>query len=160
MILMKEIELRRQLVAMLSEPNAHLAFEKAVSDFPSEYYGTSVGGFVHTAWQLLEHLRIAQWDIMEFSRDPKHVSPPFPDGYWPAKDDRADNKAWNQSLEQFKSDLNRMCDLITDESNDLFAKIPHGDGQTLLREALVLAKHNSYHLGQLVAIKKALTRSE
>lgn len=153
---MNDQELRQQLGAMLTKPNAHLTFDQAVSDFPSEHYGTSVNGHVHTAWQLLEHLRIAQWDIMEFSRDPEHVSPPFPEGYWPKEIAPADDDAWKRSTGLFKSDLRQMCELISDKTNDLFAKIPHGDGQTLLREALVLAKHNSYHVGQLVMIKKSL----
>ena len=155
---MSNKELRQHLAKMLTEPNAHLTFEEATDDFPPQHSGTTVGGFAHTAWQLLEHLRIAQWDIVEFSRDSSHVSPKFPGGYWPETAAPPDDEAWRKSVEQFKNDLRQMCDLISDESNDLFAKIPHGDGQTLLREALVLAKHNSYHLGQLVMLKKALKK--
>ena len=153
---MNDQELRQQLVAMLTKPNAHLTFEQAISDFPSRHYGTSVGSQAHTAWELLEHLRIAQWDILEFSRDPKHVSPPFPEGYWPKEAAPADDNARKKSVELFKSDLRQMCELISDKTNDLFAKFPHGTGQTLLREALVLAKHNSYHVGQLVMLKKSV----
>ncbi|GAG09775.1 unnamed protein product [marine sediment metagenome] len=155
---MPDKELRQHLVTMLTEPNAHLTFDQVVSDFPPQYYGTMVDGHMHTAWQLLEHLRICQWDILEFSRDSDHVSPPFPEGYWPGQIAPPTDDAWNTSVERFKNDLQQMCDLISDESGDLFAKIPHGDGQTLLREALVLAKHNSYHMGQLVMLKKALKR--
>ena len=157
---MSDKELRQHLAKMLTEPNAHLTFEEATDDFPPQHSGTTVGGFAHTAWQLLEHLRIAQWDIVEFSRDSNHVSPKFPGGYWPETAAPPDDEAWRKSVEQFKNDLRQMCDLISDDSNDLFAKIPHGDGQTLLREALILAKHNSYHLGQLVILRKALKKSK
>ena len=153
---MNNDELRRHLVKMLAEPNAHLTFEKAIEYVPPQLRGTLVEGYGHTAWQILEHLRISQWDIMEFSRDAKHVSPKFPDGYWPGEAAPPDEKSWNDSVAQFRDDLKQMCDLILDESNDLFAKIPHGDGQTLLREALVLAKHNSYHIGQLAMLKYAM----
>jgi len=157
---MNDKELRQHLVKMLTEPNAHLTFDEATGDFPPQHYGTMVDGCAHTAWQLLEHLRICQWDILEFSRDSGHVSPKFPDGYWPEKDTPPKDEAWRQSVAQFNKDLRQMCDLISDESRDLFAKIPHGDGQTLLREALVLAKHNSYHMGQLAMLKKTLKKLE
>lgn len=157
---MTDKELRQHLVTMLIEPNAHLTFDEATGDFPVKHCGIQVDGFAHTAWQLMEHLRIAQWDILEFSRDSGHVSPKFPDGYWPEEAVPPSDGAWVKSVAQFDNDLRQMCDLISDESNDLYAKIPHGDGQTLLREALVLAKHNSYHLGQLVMLKKALKGSK
>jgi len=155
---MSDKELRQHLAKMLTEPNAHLTFEQAIGDFPLQHCGTALDSCAHTAWQLLEHLRICQWDILEFSRDSNHVSPKFPDGYWPETATPPNDEAWIKSITQFKNDLQQMCDLISDESNDLFAKIPHGDGQTLLREALVLAKHNSYHLGQMVMLKRALRR--
>lgn len=152
---MNDNELRRHLVKMLTEPNAHLTFETAVENVSTQLRGTLPDDYGHTPWQILEHLRIAQWDIMEFSRDAGHVSPKFPDGYWPKEKAPSGEKAWNDSVARFQDDLKQMCDLISDESNDLFAKIPHGDGQTLLREALVLAKHNSYHIGQLAMFKYA-----
>jgi hypothetical protein len=101
-------------------------------------------------------MRIAQWDILEFTRDPKHRSPEFATGYWPKTQAPPDEKAWDQSIQAFRSDLKAMVDLVADESTDLFSKIPHGDGQTVLREALVLADHNAYHLGQLVELRRAL----
>ncbi|NNG15953.1 MAG: DinB family protein, partial [Gemmatimonadales bacterium] len=104
----------------------------------------------------LEHLRIAQWDILEFSRKPDHVSPSFPDGYWPETDAPPDGSAWDRSVESFLADLDAMQALVMDRATDLFAQIPWGDGQTVLREALVLADHNSYHLGQLILIGKVL----
>jgi hypothetical protein len=153
---MSDNKLRRHLVKMLSEPNAHLTFEKAIEYVPPQLRGILMEGYGHTAWQILEHLRISQWDILEFSRDAGHVSPKFPDGYWPEEPSPPDDKSWDESVGRFQSDLKQMCDLISEESNDLFEKIPHGDGQTLLREALLLAKHNSYHTGQLAMLKYAV----
>jgi hypothetical protein len=101
-------------------------------------------------------MRIAQWDILEFCRDPKHVSPPFPDGYWPRTDGPADPSDWGKSVESFRRDLKAMQDMVADTANDLFVPLPHGDGQTLLREALLVADHNAYHLGQLVVVRRAL----
>ena len=109
-----------------------------------------------SAWGLLEHMRISQWDILEFSRDPKHVSPKWPAGYWPAGDESPGDAAWEKSAQAFRSDLDEMAQLVTDPKTDLFARIPHGDGQTILREALVLADHNSYHIGQMVLIRRLL----
>jgi len=110
----------------------------------------------HTPWRLLEHLRIAQWDILEFSRNPKHVSPSFPDGYWPRSDAPPDAAAWDRSVAAFRADLKAMQDLVADPATDLFALLPHGEGQTILREALLVADHNAYHLGQLVMLRRAL----
>ena len=101
-------------------------------------------------------MRIAQSDILEFSRNPKHVSPEFPAGYWPETDAPPDDKAWEKSVRQFRADLKAMQDLVEDPATDLFAPIPHGDGQTILREALLVADHNSYHLGQLVTVRRLL----
>ena len=101
-------------------------------------------------------MRIAQWDILEFSRNPKHVSPPFPDGYWPEGDAPPDAAAWDQCLTGFRADLQAMQDLVADPSTDLFARIPHGEGQTILREALLVADHNAYHLGQVVMLRRVL----
>lgn len=153
---MADSELRRHLIAMLTEANAHLAYETVLANFPASLRGKSVGGFEHTAWQLLEHLRLAQWDILEFSTNPSHVSPDFPDGYWPKTSAPESDREWKESVGTFLRDRDDMVMLIGDETVNLLAAIPHGDGQTVLREALVLAKHNSYHLGQLVLLHKAL----
>jgi hypothetical protein len=148
--------LRKHLVSLLIGGGAHVGFDEAVRKLPFELQGKRPNGSDHSPWELLEHLRIAQWDILEFSRDPKHVSPKFPDGYWPTSPTPPDKHAWEESADQFRSDLKAMIELIEKESCDLFAKIPHGDGQTILREALVLADHNSYHLGQLVLLRRQL----
>jgi hypothetical protein len=115
-----------------------------------------VDGVPHTPWRLLEHMRIAQWDILEFSRDPGHVSPAFPEGYWPEGDAPPEAQAWDRSVRAFRADLQAMQDLVRDPATDLFARIPHGDGQTVLREALLVADHNAYHLGQLVMLRRCL----
>jgi hypothetical protein len=153
---MEDKILREHLVALLEGEGAHLGLRSSLSRYPSAIAGSSVPGVTHTPWRLLEHLRIAQWDMLEFSRKPDHVSPSFPDGYWPETDAPPDESAWEQSVEAFLADLEAMRRLVMDPATDLFARIPWGDGQTVLREALVLADHNSYHLGQLILIGKAL----
>ena len=148
--------LREHLVFLLKGGGAHVHFADAVEGFPEAKRGAFIAGLPHTGWQLLEHARIAQWDILEFSRNPKHVSPGFPEGYWPKTPVPADDAAWVKSLEAFQKDLQEMINLVKNPKTDLCAKIPHGDGQTILREALLLADHNAYHLGQLVVLRRAL----
>ncbi|MFL6263567.1 MAG: DinB family protein [Thermoanaerobaculia bacterium] len=147
--------LRDHLLELLRGGHAHLKLDKAIADLPPELRGAKAPGLPHTIWQLLEHLRIAQWDILEFSRDEKHVSPEWPAGYWP-KTEAPPDGAWEKSVEAFQRDLQAMQDLVADPRTDLFAKLPWGDGQTVLREALMLADHNAYHLGQLVSVRQAL----
>lgn len=148
--------LREHLVSLLKGGGAHVHFMDAVEGFPEAKRGTFISGLPHTGWQLLEHSRIAQWDILEFSRNPKHVSPGFPEGYWPKTPGPPDAAAWDKAVEAFRSDLDEMISLVKNPKADLYAKISHGDGQTILREALLLADHNAYHLGQLVDLRRAL----
>jgi hypothetical protein len=148
--------LRKHLVDVLKGGSAHVQFMDALEEFPPNKRGTFAPGLPHTGWQLLEHSRIAQWDILEFSRNAKHVSPGFPEGYWPKTPGPPTEGDWDKSVQQFQRDLNEMIELVKSSRTDLFAKIPHGDGQTLLRQALVLADHNAYHLGQLVDLRRAL----
>lgn len=148
--------LREHLVSLLKGGGAHVHFMDAVEGFPEAKRGTFIAGLPHTGWQLLEHSRIAQWDILEFSRNAKHVSPGFPEGYWPKTPGPADAAAWDKSIEAFRRDLDEMISLVKNPKTDLYAKIPHGDGQTILREALLVADHNAYHLGQLVDLRRAL----
>jgi hypothetical protein len=148
--------LRQHVLYLLREGGAHVNFDRAITDLPEALRGKRPAGIPHTPWRLLEHLRLAQWDILEFSRDPKHVSPKFPDGYWPAGDAPPDAKAWDRSIAGFRADLKAMQDLVADPATDLFKPLAHGDGQTVLREALLLADHNAYHLGQLVVVRRAL----
>ena len=148
--------LRDHLLYLLCGGGAHLNFDSAVADLPAELRGAKPPGVPHTPWRLLEHMRIAQWDILEFSRNPKHVSPEFPDGYWPASDGPPDAAAWDQSVAAFRAGLKAMQDLVADPATDLLMPIPHGEGQTILREALLVADHNAYHLGQFVVVRRAL----
>lgn len=147
--------LRKQLVSMLKGWEAHAQFEDAVSGLPAKLRGTKPDGFPHSPWMLLEHLRMAQRDILEFSRNAKHKSPKWPDEYW-AKTDSPPSTAWDKSVTTFKQDAQAMQDLIASPSTDLFKEIPWGDGQTILREALLLADHNAYHIAQLVDVRRLL----
>ena len=152
----QDASLREHLLDLLSAEGAHLGFEDAVSGLPPELRGAVPPGAPHSAWQLLEHLRLAQWDILEYSRNPAHVSPPFPQGYWPASPEPPDEAAWEASLEAFRADLQAMRGLVADRARDLFAELPYGEGGTLLGEALLVADHNAYHLGQLVLLRRLL----
>ena len=127
-----------------------------MKDFPVAKCGQRVAGLPYTAWQVLEHMRIAQWDILEFSRDARHVSPKWPKGYWPDEGETGTEKLWSETVEKFRGDLQAFADLVRDPATDLFAKIPHGTGQTVLREVLVLADHNSNHLGALIVVARLL----
>lgn len=151
-----ETLLRQHLVKLLEGGDAHADFRKAIEDFPAELRGKTPRGAEHSPWQLLEHMRIALWDLVEFSRDPNHKSPDWPSGYWPESAAPPDPKSWDRSVQAYCDHLTAMCDMVTDEKTDLFAKIPHGDGQTILREALVAADHNAYHLGQIVLLRRLL----
>ncbi len=148
--------LRENLNWLLRKGHAHITFDDAIADIPPDLRGMKPEGIPHTPWRLLEHLRICQWDILEFSRNPQHVSPKFPDGYWPPDDAPPIAADWDRSVAGFRDDLQAMQALVADKSNDLFAPFAHGTGQTLLREALLLADHNAYHVGQLVAVRQAL----
>ena len=148
--------LRKQLVELLDSSHAHLRFDDVIADWPRNQRGRKPPQVPHTAWQLLEHLRICQWDIVEFSRDPEHRSPAFPKGYWPQSEQPPTEQAWDQSVAAFRADLRAMQDLVADESVDLLTPIVHGSGQTFLREVLLLADHNAYHLGQLAMLRKLM----
>jgi len=148
--------LREHVLYLLRGGGAHLSFDDAIADLPVEFRGRKPDGVPHAPWRLLEHMRIAQWDILEFCRNPNHVSPEFPRGYWPDGDAPPTPDAWKMSVEAFRADLAAMQDLVADPRTHLFAAIPSGEGQTLLREALLVADHNAYHLGQLVLVRRCL----
>jgi hypothetical protein len=149
-------ELRAHVLELLEGKFAHIDLETALSGFPISKINTRLPNSPHTAWELLEHIRLAQWDILEFSRDAKHVSPDFPDGYWnKAEGSRED---WKRSVNQVLGNLEEMRKLVRDKKIDLFKKIRHGDGQTVLREALLVADHNAYHLGQLMLLRRMLEK--
>lgn len=148
--------LRKHILNLLKSRDAHASAEDVLDGWPASKRGVKLEGLPYTAWQLLEHLRIAQWDILEFSRNPKHVSPEFPEGLWPSTEEPPDEAAWDRSVRAFQADNSEMQQLVEDSNIDLFARIPHGQGQTLLREALLVADHNAYHLGELVVLRRLL----
>jgi hypothetical protein len=153
-------QLRQQLVDAIRGHQAHIDFDSAIKDFPPAIQGTKPPDAPHTAWQLLEHMRIAQNDILEFSRNPQHKSPQWPDEYWPETEAPPDKEAWSKSVASFQHDTEAMTKLVQNPQIDLFRPFAHGKGQTLLREALLVASHNSYHLGQLMFLKKTLLKDK
>ena len=148
--------LREHVLFLLGGGGAHADFDAAMGDWPVQLAGAKVANFPHTAWMLLEHMRIAQWDILEFSRNPRHMSPVFPEGYWPESEAPPSEQAWKSAMNEFKKDLRSMQQLVANPRTDLLTKLPWGDGQTVLREALLAADHNAYHLGQLVMLRKCM----
>lgn len=154
----KDRALREHLLYLLRGGGAHVGFDEALNDFPEGLLNAQAAGVPYTPWQLLEHMRIAQWDILEFSRDAAHASPPWPEGYWPDPARQADAGAWRASAEAFRADLRAVEDLVAAPATDLYAPIPHGAGQTVLREVLLVADHNAYHLGALVTLRRTLEK--
>jgi hypothetical protein len=152
----KQKSLPEHLVELLTEGHAHIDFESAVKDWPADMQGKKPEGAAHTPWEVLEHMRIAQWDILEFTRNPKHVSPEFPAGYWPKTQSPPDNKAWNKTLVAFRTDLKAMVKIVQNNKMDFFTPLARGDGQTVLREVLLVADHNAYHLGELLLLRRQL----
>lgn len=152
----KDKALREHVLYLLDGGGAHAKFDEVVADIPPKLLGQKPAGLPHSLWMLLEHLRIAQRDILEFSRNPKHASPKWPEGYWPAAEASPSPAAWSASVKKVRQDLKAMQALVKDPKTDLFAKIPWGEGQTVLREALLLADHNAYHLGQMLDVRRLL----
>ncbi|MFT4111973.1 DinB family protein [Silvibacterium sp.] len=152
----EEKVIREQLVELLRGGSAHADFDASIGDLAPEFYTKRPKGSPHSAWQLLEHLRIALHDLLVFCTDPKYVAPKWPDDYWPAEEAHVEEEKWQRSVRAVKADLAEFEKLVRDHETNLYAKIPWGDGQTVLREVLLAADHNSYHLGQLVLIRKQL----
>jgi len=148
--------LREHVVKLLKGGEAHADFAVAIADFPGEVRGKTPKGAEHSPWQLLEHMRIALEDLVDFSTNPGYKAHEWPKDYWPEEDAPPDPKAWDRSVHAYCQALEAMSKLVEDPGTDLFARIPHGDGQTILREALVAADHNSYHLGQIVLLRRLL----
>jgi len=147
---------REQIIKLLQGGQAHLTLDDVLKNFPPRLRGLKAAGAPHSAWQLLEHLRIAQWDILEFSRSAKHVSPKWPEGYWPSSDRPPTDAAWKKCISAIKRDCRAMQKLVENPRTDLYSKIPHGTGQNILREALLIADHNAYHIGQLLLVRRLL----
>jgi hypothetical protein len=152
----KDKALQEHVLYLLDGGGAHAKFDEVVADIPRQLLGQKPARLPHSLWMLLEHLRIAQRDILDFSHNPEYVSPKWPEGYWPKTAAPPSPAAWTASVKQFRGDLKAMKDLVKDPQTDLFAQIPWGDGQTVLREALLLADHNAYHLGQMLDVRRLL----
>jgi hypothetical protein len=146
--------LRRELISHLTEGNAHANYDAAVKDFPADLRGVRPHDLPHSAYQLIEHLRIAQWDMVEYALNPKHKSPDFPDGYWPKSAEPPDGKAWDKSIASFRGDRKKLVAALTQA--DLLAPIPHANNQSLASKTILLIDHNSYHLGQLILLRHLL----
>ncbi len=145
---------RKELISHLTEGHAHASFADVVKDFPADLRGARPHDLPHSAYQLVEHLRIAQWDIVEYALNPKHKSPEFPGGYWPKSPAPPDAKAWNKSIASFRSDQKKLIAAL--ENSDLLAAIPHANNQSLASKIILLIDHNAYHLGQLVLLRRLL----
>lgn len=153
---MSETILREQLIAQLEGGQAYLPVKKIFEGFPIERAGVRIDGIRHTPWELLEHLRIAQWDILQFTIDPNHITPPWPEEHWPKNHAPDSDEAWQASVDAFLSNLEHVKKLARNPETPLFERIPHGSGQTYLREILLVADHNAHHLGQLIMLRRAL----
>ena len=147
---------REQLLFLLGGGNAHMSFDQAVAEFPLEYINRLPPNVPYTPWHLLEHMRIAQWDILEFIRNPEYLSPEWPEGYWPPQDEQADEFRWEQTLRDFRADLRAFQEMVEDPGTDLFAPLPHAQDYTVLREILVVADHNAYHIGEFAILRQVM----
>lgn len=149
--------LREHVLYLLRGGGVHIDFDSAIDGIPPELRGATIQGMPHSPWQLLEHMRICQWDILEYSRDPAHVSPSFPEGLWPVDHSPPTVNSWDESLAAFRKDQDEMTELVANTDIDLLAQLPHAKpGHTLLREALLIVDHNAYHIGQLIVVRRAL----
>lgn len=145
-----------ELTALLAGGNAHATLEHACADLPAPLRNQAVPGLPYTIWQLVEHIRIAQHDIVEFCLNPAHVSPEWPAGYWPSKSLAVDEIGWQVTLTQLETDQQRFIDLLEDPATDFFAPLLHGTGQNILREALLLGDHAAYHTGEIILVRRLL----
>jgi hypothetical protein len=148
--------IRGELLALLKGGNAHMSFVDAVSGFPLKEINRRLPNATYTVWHLLEHMRIAQWDILEFVRNPDHISPDFPDGYWPKPDEMATSAQWKETIREFSADLEAFERLVANPKTDFFNPIPHAKDYTVFREILLAADHNAYHTAEIVAVRRLL----
>lgn len=147
---------RKHLVELITGGNAHATLDDALDNLPVNLRGAVPYGLPYSIWQLAEHIRIAQWDILEFSKDQTHQSPKWPDEYWPKEAEPKDDAAWDKTISQIKKDGEEFIALLNDPENDLYKPLPKGDGQTLLREALLVADHAAYHTAEIIVIRRLL----
>ncbi len=148
--------LREQLIKILDWQDAHVNFDDAVAGIPPSLQGVRPEGLPYSPWELLEHIRITQSDILNFCRNPAYEAPKWPDEYWPKTTSPRTPDDWQQSVEAFRADRQALQVMTADPGLDLYAEIPHGEGQTYLRELLLVADHNAYHLGELVTVRRLL----
>lgn len=148
--------LRKELCSLLDGGKAHATFEEAIADLPRKLRHRRADKLPHTAWELLEHIRIAQYDILDYSCNPHYKAPKWPDEYWPDPDKAPDDAAWQRSVQQVRADLSAMKALVNDPSRDPCAAFPWAEGANLLREAMLVADHNAYHVAQLITVRRAL----
>lgn len=148
--------MREQLLALLRGGHAHMAFDEAVADFPLGFINRKPPNVPYTPWHLLEHLRLAQWDILEFIRNPNHISPDWPTGYWPSPQAQADAVQWQQTIAAFRADLKALEEITANPKTDLFAPLPQGLPYTVFREIMVVANHNSYHIGEFAILRQVM----
>jgi hypothetical protein len=153
---MQDKLVREQLVALLRGGQSHMRFDEVISDFPIQFINSTAPNVPYSPWQFLEHMRIAQWDILEFIRNPGHVSPEYPEGYRPHPGEKADEALWNKTVKNFRADLRALEAIVVDPVTDLFAPIPHAQEYTVFREILVVASHNSYHIGELALLRQVM----
>lgn len=148
--------IREQLIALLRGGNSHMGFDNAIAEFPIEHINKKAPNVSYTPWHILEHMRITQWDILEFILNPEHISPPWPEGYWPTHDTQANEAQWQKTISDFRSDLKTLQELVADPNTDLTAPIPHAKDYTILREILVIADHNAYHTGEFAILRQVM----
>jgi hypothetical protein len=148
--------LREQLIQLLRGGKAHCSFSEAISEFPLDFINSKPPNVAYTPWHIVEHIRLAQSDILEFVRDPSHVSPKWPEGYWPDPDAEADEVQWQASLESFTADMEGLEGIVNDPGINLLDEIPHAPGYTYLREVLLVADHNAYHIGEFAILRQVM----
>lgn len=146
--------MRDLLLDVLRGKGAHLSFDEAVKNFPPAFINVRPPNVPYTPWHLIEHIRITQWDILEFIRNPEHVSPEWPQGYWPARDTQADKDDWNTTIAAYRADLQDLIEIVNDPDTDLLSPLPHEPDYILLREILLVADHTSYHTGELAILRQ------
>jgi hypothetical protein len=147
---------RQHLLQLLQGGSAHMTLDQAIDGFPPQAINSHPPNVPYSPWHLLEHIRIAQWDILEFVRDPDHVSPAWPEGYWPPEGEEADGSCWQQTIQALRSDMEALEVLVQDPARDLYADLPHAPGYTILREILLVADHNAYHLGEFAILRQVM----
>ena len=145
-----------EIISLLTQGQAHATFEEATAGLTPALWNRPVPQVPYTIWQLVEHVRIAQKDILEFSLDARHPSPKWPEGYWPATTATADEATWQATLHQLRQDRQRFIELLQNPATDLLSPLPHGTGQTVLREAFLIADHAAYHTGEIVLMRRLL----